>query len=219
MGADGGHGPKAGHPMNGWHEELDRRCTGTNRAGERCARAPIVGGTVCSLHGGCSPNAQAAAKTRLLAMVEPVLGVFEDILAIWHTTRCTGCGHVDANGVKCTGCGKPTGDPAPVIRVGQLVLDRAGFHPSLTIQQAPPQPNEFEHMTPEELEQRALHLLETVRSLKHSDLGPPGPDDGEPRLLPEATDGVLIDEDEPLPEPETLWSIPLVDITKEPESD
>jgi hypothetical protein len=65
--------------LNPWHG-LDRRCTGTNRAGDRCARAPIPGGTVCTLHGGASPNAQHAAKLRLLAMVEPVLETFHQIL-------------------------------------------------------------------------------------------------------------------------------------------
>jgi hypothetical protein len=178
--------------MIDWHEELDRRCVGTNRAGERCRHAPIVGGNVCWLHGGRSPNAQAAAKARLLAMVEPVLGVFESIVETWHSTRCTGCGHVDENGVKCVGCGKPTGDPMPVIRVGQLVLDRAGFHPTLAVQQAPPAPDPYKDLTQEQLEARALRLVEMVRAQR---LPPMGSDD-EPRLLPEVTDGFIVPDDE-----------------------
>jgi hypothetical protein len=60
---------------------------------------------------------------RLLAMVEPILGVFEEIVTTWRDTRCEACG-------------KPTGDPGPVIAVGRLVLDRAGFHPSVQVEVA-----------------------------------------------------------------------------------
>lgn len=127
-----------------------RQCTATARAGERCRRQPIPGGTVCVNHGGAIPAVQATAKLRLLAMVEPILTVWEEILDAWHRTACTGCGHVDEHGNVCRGCGKPTGDPAPVIRIGQLVLDRAGFHPTLAIQQVAP-PNEFADLSEDEL--------------------------------------------------------------------
>lgn len=42
-----------------------RRCTATNRAGDRCGRAAILGGTVCKNHGGGSPAVKAAAARRL----------------------------------------------------------------------------------------------------------------------------------------------------------
>ena len=143
--------------MDSWHD-LDRRCTGTNRAGERCARAPIPGGSVCILHGGSAPQTRSAAKLRLLAMVEPVLATFEQILAIWNSTRCTGCGHVDERGVKCVGCGKPTGDPTGVIRVGQLVLDRAGLHPSLTLEHGSPDTSAPDMTVDEMIEQAEIML-------------------------------------------------------------
>src|SRR5437870_4242942 len=102
-----------------------RQCTATNREGERCRRQPIPGGSVCVMHGGSIPAVQESAKRRLIAMVEPVLGAFEEILESWRSTRCETCGH-------------PTGDSAPVIRIGQLVLDRSGFHPMLTVEQVAP---------------------------------------------------------------------------------
>ena len=123
-----------------------RRCTATTRSGEQCWRQPIRGGHVCTLHGGATPQAQKAARTTLIAMVEPIIETFQEILDNWHSVACTGCGHVDERGVKCVGCGKPTGDPMPVIRIGQLVLDRAGFHPTLTVQHEEA-PNEFDHLT------------------------------------------------------------------------
>lgn len=46
-----------------------RRCTATNRKGEQCRKAPIPGATVCTAHGGRSPQVIAAARRRL-ALVE-----------------------------------------------------------------------------------------------------------------------------------------------------
>ena len=43
----------------------DRRCAARNRRGERCGRAAIVGGTVCTMHGGASPQVKARAERRL----------------------------------------------------------------------------------------------------------------------------------------------------------
>ena len=53
------------------------QCTATNRAGERCGRPPIPGGSVCRFHGGAAPQVKAAAQARLRAMVDPALGVLE----------------------------------------------------------------------------------------------------------------------------------------------
>ena len=46
-------------------------CTATNREGNQCGRAPIVGGTVCSAHGGKAPQVKAAGVRR---MMEDLLG-------------------------------------------------------------------------------------------------------------------------------------------------
>lgn len=171
-----------------------RQCTGTNREGERCRRQPIPGGAVCIMHGGSIPAVQAAAKTRLIAMVEPILATFEEILAAWHRVTCTGCGHVDEHGVKCVGCGKPTGDPAPVIRIGQLVLDRSGFHPTLTVEQAAPPSSDLSDLSEEEMIERAQATID--RTQKMINLLRARRDE---RLLPEATEGFLVPEDDDAP--------------------
>lgn len=44
------------------------RCTATNRQGKPCGRAPILGGTVCNMHGGKAPQVIAKAKERLKAL-------------------------------------------------------------------------------------------------------------------------------------------------------
>jgi len=54
-----------------------RPMTATNRAGERCGRPPIPGGSVCRFHGGAAPQVKAAAAAHLRAVVDPALGVLE----------------------------------------------------------------------------------------------------------------------------------------------
>lgn len=48
-----------------------RRCTATARStGERCKRAAIKGGNVCSMHGGNAPQVQKKAQERLDEMAD-----------------------------------------------------------------------------------------------------------------------------------------------------
>ena len=102
-----------------------RRCTATNRAGERCGRTPIPGGFVCAMHGGKNPVVQKTARERLLAMVDPAL---DALLRFLRTAPpCEVCGRSDADR-----------DPL-VLRAAQLVLDRTGFHPSVDVQMKPPE--------------------------------------------------------------------------------
>lgn len=92
-------------------DPLERRqCTATSkRSRERCKRAPVVGGTVCAMHGGKAPQVKAAAEQRQadakaedairklwpgLATVEPVRDPF-DLLArtaaaLEHMAEATG---------------------------------------------------------------------------------------------------------------------------------
>jgi hypothetical protein len=96
-----------------------RQCNAHNRQGERCRRQPIPGGTVCALHGGKIPAVQRVARERLLAMVEPALDAL--LRALRTEPACVVCGRSDADR-----------DPV-VIRAAQLVLDRTGFAPALTV--------------------------------------------------------------------------------------
>lgn len=53
----------ASDPMKG-----ERKiCTATNRQGRRCGKSPILGGTVCRLHGGAAPQVKLKAAERLAA--------------------------------------------------------------------------------------------------------------------------------------------------------
>jgi hypothetical protein len=169
------------------------------------------------MHGGAAPQVQRSAKQRLLAMVEPIIETWEEIVANWSGVRCTGCGHLDENGVKCVGCGRPTGDPMPVIRIGQLVLDRAGFHPTLSVVHAPAS-DEFDGLDLFQIADRAEEIAREARRMANAEAAR-----RQQRALPAAhdvQDAVLIDDlFEVLEDGETLWSIPHGDVTKEPESD
>jgi hypothetical protein len=86
-----------------------RRCTATSKTtGQPCGAYAIPGGFVCGYHGGKAPQTVAAAKRRLMGLVE----LATDVLA------------------RAMECGVP--DPVAV-RAAQLVLDRSGLHPTLAV--------------------------------------------------------------------------------------
>jgi hypothetical protein len=143
-----------GLERSGWNPA--RQCTAVaKQTGERCQRQPVPGAEVCVVHGGAAPQVQAVAKRRLLALVEPVLDVFEEVVNAWRRTTCATCGF-------------PTGDVAPVIRVGQLVLDRSGFHPTLTVEHAPPVVDKFEGLSDDELVAALDEKIATLTTLRNS---------------------------------------------------
>src|SRR5688572_203170 len=98
-----------------------RQCTATSKqTGERCKRAPIVGGFVCDIHGGKIPAVRKSARERLLAMVDPARD------ALLRALR---------TGPPCEHCGRSDADRDPVVlRAAQLVLDRAGYGPRATME-------------------------------------------------------------------------------------
>jgi hypothetical protein len=183
-----------------------RRCTATNRAGERCQRQPIPGGDVCVMHGGAAPQVQQSAKARLLAGADLAIDYLLKMLE--PREPCERCGRSDLDR-----------DPV-VVRACQLVLDRAGFHPTLTVEHAAP-PNPYKDFTEDELIERLEALL--AAAVARRDLH-------RQHALPAAIDGVVDegfvvpeDDDAPLEtstsEPEDVWSLPPGDVTKEPASD
>jgi hypothetical protein len=48
-----------------------RQCTATNKAGQQCRRAAILGGHVCRLHGGAAPQVKRKAAQRLADLIDP----------------------------------------------------------------------------------------------------------------------------------------------------
>ena len=56
------------------------RCVAHSRSGERCKRSAIVGGTVCTQHGGKAPQVQAKAAERIKALEEPAIDRLGELL-------------------------------------------------------------------------------------------------------------------------------------------
>lgn len=53
---------------------MENQCTAhSSRTGERCRKAALLGSNVCGTHGGRAPQVMAAARMRILAMVNPAL--------------------------------------------------------------------------------------------------------------------------------------------------
>lgn len=63
---------KPGDPMEPT-DPMEARCTATNRQGQRCKKPPILGGTVCRMHGGAAPQVQDAAWARLQRLENPAI--------------------------------------------------------------------------------------------------------------------------------------------------
>ena len=151
----------------------------TNRQGERCRRAPSL---VVVTTFTARPATRQAARERLLAMVDPAL----DALRALQTGRREHCGRSDTDR-----------DPV-VLRAAQLVLDRAGYHPSVTVVQAAP-PDEYENLNEDELIERLETLLEKTKAAR---------DARRQQMLPAAQDAELLDafvvpddDDTPIHEP------------------
>lgn len=161
-----------------------RQCTGTSRSGERCKRAPIAGGTVCTMHGGKSPLAIQAANQALLAARVPAAELLFEVIEWWRRTTCEACG-------------LPKGDPSAAIRAAIAVLDRTGLGPtsSLTIEAKKPEPW-ARWMRPEHLDQMAI-WIEDAKARMHR--GEPEAEIIVPRLVrnneADTVDGLIIEDD------------------------
>lgn len=64
-----------------------RQCTARNRRGTRCKSAPILGGTVCRLHGGKAPQVVRKAQERLADLIDPDRVLRELVAATYSDLR------------------------------------------------------------------------------------------------------------------------------------
>ncbi len=87
-----------------------RRCKATVRStGERCKRAAIKGGTVCTSHGGAAPQVQKSARERLLELADPAIAALSKIVRDENT------------------------DDAVRVRAALGICDRIGLGPGQTV--------------------------------------------------------------------------------------
>lgn len=100
-----------------------RVCGAKTNSGHPCKRTCAPGFTRCNLHGGHTPQARLAAVELLAKAAIPASAALLDILSAFGRERCDSCG-------------MPTGDPAPVLRAAQIVLDRTGFPAGIDVKVA-----------------------------------------------------------------------------------
>lgn len=150
----------------------DRRCTATNRSGERCGRASSVGAFVCDRHGGKSPRSLEKARERIQELVEPALDVLHR--ATRSAPACEHCGRSDADR-----------DPTAV-RAAVAILDRTGFHPTMSVEVAPPNP--YAECSEDELIEKLETLLAAAKARRDQRLA----------SVVDADAFVVPDDDEPI---------------------
>lgn len=157
---------------------VPRRCTATSKhSGDRCKRAPILGGNVCAMHGGKAPQVIAAAQQALVGARLSAAELLFEVIEVWRTT-------------KCEACGQPKGDPTPAIRAAIAVLDRTGLGPSATLHIEKPTAAFVRWMPQHQLEQIDTWTREAKARMERGER--------EPEFI-EATavvvdEGVLVDE-------------------------
>jgi hypothetical protein len=89
-------------------------------------------------------------------------------------------------GQPCELCGRSDSDRDPVvIRAAQVVLDRTGFGPSVTVVEQPPAENPNADLTPDEMVERCERMLEHAKRLR---------DQSRLQLSDGAEDGSIVDE-------------------------
>ena len=110
---------------------LARQCGATTSSGGPCKRAPIVGGTVCALHGGRAPQTVRVALDALAAFRLPAVRVPIQVILDWEADACDVCG-------------RAKGDPRPVLAAAKMILDRTGLPGATALQvsrvEAEPEP-------------------------------------------------------------------------------
>jgi hypothetical protein len=103
-----------------------------------------------------------------------------DIVSDWRRDRCDTCGY-------------PKGDPTPVIRAAQIVLDRTGFHPTLAVQAVRMEIPEYAaYLTNDELAEVQAMVL---RAKERMTSGAPR-EDTMPNRDVDVQDAVLVEEDD-----------------------
>lgn len=84
-----------------------RKCLGDTRTGKLCSRPSLPGLTFCADHGGDTAMAQAAARMRLMLLIEPATKVLQICMA--------------------------SEDESIALRAAMAILDRTGHGPKATI--------------------------------------------------------------------------------------
>lgn len=138
------------------------------------------------MHGGGAPQVKKSAKHRLLAGADLAIDYLLNLLT--PRPPCQHCGRSDADR-----------DPV-VVKACQLVLDRSGFHPSVTVQHVEA-PDPYADLSIDELIEKLEAMLDHTRAMRDADRAQPRLDAAvieavvdEGFEVPEDDDSLLSDE-------------------------
>lgn len=106
-----------GEPLEGLHP-MKRLCTATNRQGKRCGRSPILGGTVCRMHGGAAPQVKAKAIERLMLLQNAAI---DRMAILMQQEQYPSTAYAAARDVLDRTMGKPT-ESVQVEQSGELTI-------------------------------------------------------------------------------------------------
>lgn len=96
---------------------------GLRANGDPCGNQVIAGGTRCAMHGGLTPVAKVKAEQALALLRMPALELLHQLIDQAGKNECESCGYPKANAE----------EKRVLVRMIQLVLDRAGLGPRSTI--------------------------------------------------------------------------------------
>lgn len=118
------HAPKGplkaketGIPLEGAYP-MKRQCTATNRQKTRCKRSPILGGTVCRMHGGAAPQVKAKALERLMQLQNAAI---DRMAILMQQDQYPSTAYAAARDVLDRTMGKPT-ESVQVEQSGELTI-------------------------------------------------------------------------------------------------
>lgn len=116
------------------------QCAAVTRAGDRCTRHAVLGSDFCRVHGGGVRASRLAVQERLNNAVPLAIDVLTEAMA--------------------------QADWAQAIVAARTLLDRAGVGAQVTVNVNDSRERDLEKMTDDDLERRALTLLNQIRERK-----------------------------------------------------
>ena len=137
-------GKEKRHDQGDWHWPGHIQCTAKSKQNDRqCRRPAVLGGVICTMHGGKAPQTAASARKRLGYLVDPAIDVLHENLLPLE--------------------GAESDDPALQVKVSGMVLDRTGHHAKQGVVE---EVGDLVGIDPDDLSVETIEMIE--RDYKHA---------------------------------------------------
>lgn len=126
------------HERENWQWVGHIQCTAKSKQAQRqCRRPAVLGGVICTMHGGKAPQTIKLAKERMGRLVDPAIDVLHENLLPFE--------------------GDEGEDPALQVKVAGMVLDRTGLHAKQGVVE---EAGELMGMNPDDFQMDTIVLIE-----------------------------------------------------------